>query len=405
MSAAAQEGRGSPPFHGAAAETHDHRNEEIEVLRAVAVLFVLFHHYRGLVVDYPDWYGYVEGMWSGVDLFFCISGFVIARSLVPALINLRGVAFWREVGAFWIKRWYRIIPAAWLWIVALMFLFGLKGLKHNSVFWYDTFAAVFQYSNFHFYRCTVDAAQHCASLQPYWSLSLEEQFYLLIPLVVFLFRKWLWAAVLALAVWQMLLERHHWTGLTGFLRTDAIALGVLLAIGSRRPAYRRIEPTLLKGPIGWVVPVLLLGVFAVVARLRPFPLYMGLVALLAMTLVWLASYGKGYIMGPGLLRSVAVKIGERSFSIYLGQIVCFVVARKILSFVLPADTPHVTLKLCLTILIGLVALAIGVEASYRLIEVPWRRRGREVAKRFTAPHSGRLAERTSTEDGLRPLVR
>ncbi len=384
-----------------AAANHDHRNEEIEVLRAVAVLFVLLHHYRGLVVDHPDWYSYVEGMWSGVDLFFCISGYVIARSLLPALANQIGMPFWREVGAFWIKRWYRIIPAAWLWIVALMVLLGPNGLKHNSVFWYDAFAAIFQYSNFHFYRCAVDARLHCASLQPYWSLSLEEQFYLLIPLAVFLFRKRLWLVVLALALGQMLLERHHWTGLSGFLRTDAIALGVLLAMGSREPAYRWMEPTALKGPIGGVVPFLLLAVFAVVARTRPFPLYMGLVAVLGITLVWLASYGRGYLMGPGLLRSMVVKIGERSFSIYLAQIVCFVVARKIMAGILPADTPHLTLKLVLTILIGMVTLAVLVEASYRWVEVPWRRRGRVVADRFRSRqlHPGEVSNSPSEPKG------
>ncbi|MFC5497101.1 acyltransferase family protein [Caenimonas terrae] len=376
----------------AAAAVHEQRNEEIEVLRAVAVIFVLFHHYQGLVLGYPQFYGYVEGMWSGVDLFFCISGYVIARSLLPALQGKRGRPFWREVAKFWIKRWYRIIPAAWLWIVALMIVIGLKGIKGNSIFWYDTFAAMFQYANLHFYRCTVDARLHCGSFQPYWSLSLEEQFYLVIPFAAFLFRNRLWWFVAALALAQLGLARHHWTGLSGFLRTDAIALGVLLAVASRRQGYRALEPKLLAGWAGPVVSVLLLVGFGVIAHKRPFPPYMGAVAILSAVLVWIASYAKGYLMPAGWLRTVAVTIGARSFSIYLAQIVCFLIARKLVERILPADTPDGPLKLGLTLTTGLVVLALLVEASYRLVEVPWRRRGRLLVERMSPDlvNNGRL---------------
>jgi peptidoglycan/LPS O-acetylase OafA/YrhL len=364
------------------------RNEEIEVLRAAAVTFVLFHHYQGLILGHAGFYPYVEGLWSGVDLFFCISGFVIARGLLPVLAEATGPMFWREVGAFWIKRWYRIIPAAWLWIVALILVIGPQGLKGNSTFWYDAIAAVLQYSNFHFYRCSVDAARHCSALQAYWSLSVEEQFYLVIPFAAFLFRKRLWIFVLAVALGQMLLERHHFSG-AGFFRTDAIALGVLLAIFSRHASYQALEPTWLRPRIGRIVPLLLIAAIGVVAHKRPFPLYMGLIALLSAATVWLASFREGYVIRAGMLRQLLVKVGERSFSIYLGQLVCYDVAHAMLRLVFPGEPADVTTRPLLTFIVGMVTLVALVEASYRWIEIPFRRRGHVVAERFRTrkPHA------------------
>jgi peptidoglycan/LPS O-acetylase OafA/YrhL len=82
-------------------EASSGRNPEIEVLRGVAVMLVILNHvevllpwHHGLGWDFGG------GLWCGVDLFFCISGYVIARSLLPRLRGASGEAFWREAGAF-----------------------------------------------------------------------------------------------------------------------------------------------------------------------------------------------------------------------------------------------------------------------------------------------------------------
>lgn len=361
---------------------HLGRNEEIEILRAIAVIFVLLHHYEGLIVGYPALYPYVEGLYSGVDLFFCISGYVIARSLIPKLIDKTGTVFFREIISFWIKRWYRIIPSALLWVVATLAILGPNALKGNAPLWYDTFSAIFQYANFHFYHCTVEPTTHCVAFQQYWSLSLEEQFYLLIPLAIFLFRKHLSYFVLILALLQVVTERHHWSGLTGFVRTDAIAFGVLLAMISLRPAYLFLEPTALKARFGRIVPLLLLAGIAIVPTTKPIPQYMGLLSSFCLLIVWLASYDKGYVLGPSKMRRWLVKIGERSFAIYLGQIVIFIIGRKISDALMASDTPNITTKILFTLFVGALSMFVLVEVSYRFVEVPWRNRGRHIADCF-----------------------
>lgn len=363
------------------------RNEEIEVLRAVAVFFVLLHHYEALIIGYPTLYPYVEGLFSGVDLFFCISGYVIARNLIPKLLEKTGVDFLREVGVFWIKRWYRIIPSALLWVVATLVILGPSVLKGNAFLWYDTFAAIFQYANIHFYHCTVDPTTRCLVFQQYWSLSLEEQFYLLIPLVIFIFRKHLVYFMIILALLQVITERHHWSGISGFMRTDAIAFGVLLAIISFQPFHRFLEPTALKGQLGRIVPVFLLTGIAVIPTIKPIPQYMGLLSLFCLMIVWLASYEKGYVIGPGKMRRWMVKVGERSFAIYLGQIVVFNLAQKISNMLLSPYTSQTIPKVLITIFIGALTMFVFVELSYRFVELPWRNRGRLLADRFNIPAS------------------
>ena len=87
---------------------------DIEALRAIAVLGVIFQHINMLFPKKslgPDWPSYFSGGWVGVDLFFAISGFVIARSFVPGALATSHSADYRARSfAFWIKRLYRLTP-------------------------------------------------------------------------------------------------------------------------------------------------------------------------------------------------------------------------------------------------------------------------------------------------------
>ena len=99
---------------------------DIEVLRAVAVLGVLFHHLQGSLFTDPvplleRVHAWAQPWW-GVDLFFAISGFVIARSLIPALQGCSTrQEYWEQTRNFWLRRAFRLLPSAWLWL-ALMLL-------------------------------------------------------------------------------------------------------------------------------------------------------------------------------------------------------------------------------------------------------------------------------------------
>src|SRR5476649_2292342 len=112
----------------------------------------------------------------GVDLFFAISGFVIARSLIPALQGCSTrQEYWQQTRNFWLRRAFRLLPSAWLWL-ALMLLAcvfinrsGAFGTLQANL--QATLAGVAQYANFRF----ADSFFHYeyGTSFVYWSLSLE----------------------------------------------------------------------------------------------------------------------------------------------------------------------------------------------------------------------------------------
>src|SRR4051794_16579675 len=107
-------------------QTTASRIDDIECLRAIAVLGVLIFHLQGVLFYWnPIWLGDIFkhfASWSGVDLFFGISGFVIARSLLPQLAAGAGNPGLqrRTLMAFWTRRGFRLLPSAWLWLALIM---------------------------------------------------------------------------------------------------------------------------------------------------------------------------------------------------------------------------------------------------------------------------------------------
>jgi peptidoglycan/LPS O-acetylase OafA/YrhL len=99
---------------------------DIEWLRGVSILFVVIFHARPVLIPWPEplWdhiaVNYVDFM-SGVDIFLAVSGFVIARTLLPQLAAAHdATGFLRIALAFWVRRAWRLLPAAWLWLAIIL---------------------------------------------------------------------------------------------------------------------------------------------------------------------------------------------------------------------------------------------------------------------------------------------
>ncbi|MEB0047084.1 MULTISPECIES: acyltransferase [unclassified Pseudomonas] len=365
---------------------------DIELLRGIAVLGVLFHHLQGSL--FTDTVPLLEKIhawaqpWWGVDLFFAISGFVIARSLIPALQGCSSrQEYWQQTRNFWLRRAFRLLPSAWLWL-ALMLL-ACVFLNRSGAFGtlqanlQATLAGLAQYANFRF----ADSFYHYeyGTSFVYWSLSLEEQFYLLFPLVILVCRKHLVWALLALVAVQSLTLR---TPILMVVRTDALALGVLLAMWSAHPGYRRFEPTFLRRP--WAGPglfiVLALALSVLATDRFTFTNYrIGAIAALCAVLVWVASYNRDYLMPKGLLKDLMIWIGGRSYGIYLIHIPAYLLVReftfRLQAVGLPSPAGHPILMILLAG--GLIVLL--SELNYRFIEMPMRHRGAALVKRLSAP--------------------
>jgi len=144
----------------------------LDHLRAFAIAFVVLFHYR--FFGHPEWVSKVSGFgWTGVDLFFVLSGFLIAGQLFETV--KRGAPV--RVGEFFIKRFFRIIPP---YFVVLILYFSFPALSewgHLSPMWrYLTFTLNFGLD-----------LQQFGTFSHAWSLCVEEQFYLILPLCFWLF--------------------------------------------------------------------------------------------------------------------------------------------------------------------------------------------------------------------------
>ena len=151
--------------------------QDIQGLRALAVLLVILDHAR---------IGPFHGGFVGVDVFFVISGFLITGLLVSEA-ERTGRA---SLLGFYARRARRILPAATLVIVATVVAstYFLSAVEANGVI-EDAVWATFFAANFKFARDGTDYFQNDtppSPLQHYWSLSVEEQFYLVWPLLVLL---------------------------------------------------------------------------------------------------------------------------------------------------------------------------------------------------------------------------
>ena len=136
-------------------------------LRAVAITLVFVYHYR--LFAHPAWVERVGAFgWTGVDLFFVLSGFLISRQLFRAIASTGSFSL-RE---FYFKRALRILPA-YLVVVAGYFLFPWLHEREAlpSLWRFLTFT-----QNFGLDLRTSGTFSHA------WSLCIEEQFYLLLPL-------------------------------------------------------------------------------------------------------------------------------------------------------------------------------------------------------------------------------
>jgi peptidoglycan/LPS O-acetylase OafA/YrhL len=311
---------------------------------------------------------------------------VIGRSLLPGLLKQsRGERYWREVGAFWIRRIYRILPSAWLWIaimIACTFCFNHSGAFKS--FWpnfADAIAGMLHVANFHHYAQMHGEAEWGAN-SVYWSLSLEEQFYIALPLLVLVSQRRLNTVLILLVLLQLFLPREQGS-LLWELRTDALLLGVLIAQFSLSSTYRVFEPVvmrkkLVRPALIWLALIALIAVPSTTLTIAPF--YTGMLAIVSVLLVWLASYDRGYVMATGRLKSTLLWVGKRSFAIYLIHVLAYRATNEIWFRIEPVGTQFnatYTLRFFLT---AVLLMALLAELNYRFVETPLRRIGAKKAQ-------------------------
>lgn len=148
---------------------------EVQALRALAVAMVVINHL---------WPAYLPGGFAGVDVFFVISGYLITAHLLRELEATGSV----DLASFWSRRVRRLLPAALL-VLVVCFVLTLAVLPSSA--WRENLtqilASTLYVENWVLVGAATDyfAAENAATMvQHYWSLSVEEQFYLVWPIAL-----------------------------------------------------------------------------------------------------------------------------------------------------------------------------------------------------------------------------
>jgi peptidoglycan/LPS O-acetylase OafA/YrhL len=355
---------------GIALPSREAHRLDIDGLRAVAVLLVILFH-TGVAT--------FSGGFIGVDIFFVISGYlitgIIARDLNRGTFSL---------GKFYERRIRRILPAllAILLVcsIACYFIFLPQDLVH---FAHSLFAAVLSYSNVYFWtQAGYFKPAYAKVLLHTWSLGVEEQFYLFLPIILFALRKkrsvipWI---ILCLAVasfcsseWLVLNHESDTAFYMPFARAWELFLGALLGLD----VFRLPKSHVVQNGLA-ALGIMLIAVAAIYYKPQtPFP---GLSALLPCigTALLLVSGVDGKTFCTKLLSiRPLVFVGLISYSVYLWHWPLITLARM-------GGIQGVTDKgLIQKASILAVSLLCGW-LSWRFVELPFRTTG---SKRIPRQH-------------------
>jgi peptidoglycan/LPS O-acetylase OafA/YrhL len=308
--------------------------------------------------------GVLRGGWIGVDIFFVLSGYLITSLLIAENEKAGRISLQK----FYIRRVHRLLPAMFVLVgvsVAVALLF--KRDVHNNVV--DAATALLYCQN---YRYAFAPAEGTL-IGHLWSLSLEEQFYLIWPLLLIVLLKFsrrttyctLIPVIGILTLWRIYLlhtsplpfYRNYFSFDT---RADELLLGCLLALSkdqtSKLTSFVRF----------WPLPVICLGIFALkvglFGRLQPYADTVGflLLAMLAAAVIFVLTAERKTILASLLALPPMVFLGRISYGFYLWH---YMILREANSI----GQPHKWVA-------GFIMSLGAAFLSYYLIELPFHRR-------------------------------
>ena len=340
---------------------------DVQALRAMAVAVVVLYH-----AQLPG----IHGGFLGVDVFFVISGFVITG----VLLRERQSSSRTSLVAFYGRRIRRILPIATLvLVVTVMASYHYLGFIAGARSAHDAYWVALFLGNFHFASVGTDyfgANLPPSTLQQYWSLAVEEQFYLVWPLLFAAIaagstagrqrRRLLLALVAIMAAslaWSIIetSQNQVWAFFSPLTRAWELALGAAIAVAGPWLADRAPRIGLALASVGWLGIALSCWL---ITSTTPWPGSAVIAPVLATGLV-IAGGSMRVSASPGLLvRSGPVQwLGKVSYSLYLLHWPILTIAAQY--SLAPLSRP---------VELGLVALALLASAlSYRFIEDPVRR--------------------------------
>lgn len=347
--------------------------KEIDGLRAIAVISVILHHTNFVFSD-KNWF---VGGFIGVDIFFVISGYLITKIILKELSDTASFNFHN----FYERRARRILPMLFT-VILVSIPFAWQILFHSNLIEYckSILSSIFFSSNFFFYFVTTEYAAESSLLKPFlhtWSLGIEEQFYIIFPIVLFLIFKFFknYMLILILLMICLGIQFSEVVGnknaeLNFYLPTSRfweLLVGSLLA-------YLEINNKIIRNRFTQFLPII--GIFLIFFSIiffnfkNPHPGYLTLIPIIGTALVITYASSKDFV-GVILSSNAFVRTGLISYSAYLWHFPIF-------AFIRLSDSNITNIEK----LISIVLILILSNITYRFIEQPFRNRSKISSKNF-----------------------
>ena len=367
----------------------------LDGLRAVSVIAVLLYH-----GDMP----WLDGGFLGVEVFFVISGYLITLLLTQEYQRTDTIS----LQDFWLRRARRLLAAVYTLLATVSIFVLLFDREEASKLAGQVWAALFYVTNW--YLIVSDQSYFALTERPpvfqhLWSLAIEEQFYLVWPLVVLgLLRVFKGrhlpiagvcvAGAIASLVWMAILFEPAMDPSRAYYGTDTRASGLLLGAALAlvfKPGHQFRSDAATKGLgidlLGFLGLGIVIGCFVQFHSSDAFLFQGGFALLSVATLAMVAAaVHPGTMLGRVAGLSWLTAVGKRSYSLYLWHWPIFVFTQPEIDWPLTLY-PTLAVRLALTVVLA--------ELSYRFVEVPvrnwafgrWRARlrRRHGARRTTGP--------------------
>lgn len=363
------------------------KNQDIQVLRGIAIILVVLQHYRNRLPT-PDWY---HGMfdhvafWGGVDIFFAISGYLIYKTFARDM-DVEPSKF-DAIRGFARRRFLRLYPASLFWVCfSVVVSLIVTTAAHNDPMKIaqSGLSALMGWSNFYYVHCLPDIAS-CGNPDfngVTWSLSAEWQFYAILSLLMLIVgKRTAVLALLAIAIVMSSFPAPSWS-LLWAIRPLAFILGAFIASITSTKALR-IPPTI-------AMLALCSGIALVV--LAPVKLDQPLVVpalALGGALCLLSALGGANYSGP--LSGPVRWIGERSYSIYLCHLPIILLTREAMTRLGMMDATFFNTAVSMLIVATLILTASHI--SFLLIET-------RVQRKFGRRHQETSAARSDRSERI-----
>ena len=332
----------------------------LEGLRGIAIIAVIIYH------NFP--YGDSLFGWLGVDLFFVLSGFLITSILFKSVNVDTPSAYFKK---FYIRRALRIFPLYYLFLFAFLFLLPALGIFNNEVSEYqeDKFWFIFYGQNWLFTN-NFPETSHC--LNHFWSLAVEEQYYIFWPIIIILLRKPKSLLIFLIGfliflfafrsfIWNAQYEDFNYTNFYTFTRFDGICIGSIIAILSIQKKEFILRHTALI--VTGLAAVNFIFYFANTSGKLPYLAFIGYTTFAAMfgILVYELAYGNTNWLKKIFSGNILRFLGRISYGLYMFHWPVHYFFRKPL-FIFFNDSLHIS-TVYNQILIAFITTAVSIVFS------------------------------------------